>query len=104
MPTLVTLTEDELAGMSLSDLASLSLGEVEAWLISRGATGVGYNPHRFVELFGGSIVEVTAFEPDPNTFRGYYYYNATSNKLFRKIKISNPSTGVSVYRWQPCSE
>jgi hypothetical protein len=34
---------------------------------------------------GVGIVHISAVEPDPNTFRHQYYYNARSNVLFMKI-------------------
>lgn len=40
----------------------------------------------FLERNGARIVEPLAGEPDPNTFRGEYYYNSIENMLYRKIK------------------
>lgn len=47
-------------------------------------TMVGGNPHQFVELLGGKMVEIWAYPPDPLTFREEYYYNSTINELFKK--------------------
>ena len=55
----------------------------------RGNPSIGGNPHRFVELFGGEIVEMTFIEPDPQTFRGDFYYNTRFNQLFKKIKVGD---------------
>ena len=57
---------------------------------------------RTVELYGGMVIEPTAFEPDPTTFRGEYYYNATSNALFKKIVVRKEFTVLSAY-WQRVS-
>lgn len=42
-------------------------------------------PHRWVELFGGTLVEVTAFEPDPYTYRHLFYYNAITNIIYKRV-------------------
>ena len=55
-----------------------------------------------VELYGGMIIEPTAFEPDPTTYRGEYYYNAISNALFKKIMVRKEYTVLSAY-WQRVS-
>jgi len=57
---------------------------------------------RAVELYGGMIIEPTAFEPDPTTYRGEYYYNAISNALFKKIMVRKEYTVLSAY-WQRVS-
>jgi hypothetical protein len=46
---------------------------------------------RFLELHGARIIEPTAFEPDPFTHRGDFYYNAVDNALYRKVKTSKYS-------------
>lgn len=53
----------------------------------RGPSTMGGNPHRFVELFGGEIVSFSITEPDPQTFRGAYYYNTRQNRLFKKVTV-----------------
>ena len=68
----------------------------------RGKTTMGYNPHRFIELFGGEMVEVWSYEPDPRTFRGDYYYNARINQLFRKIVVVGPD-GAILAHWRSAS-
>ncbi|MBD3407288.1 MAG: hypothetical protein GF411_14315 [Candidatus Lokiarchaeota archaeon] len=47
-------------------------------------------PHRFIELLGGEIVEVTAFEPDARTSDMDFYYNARDNVLYKRIKSRFP--------------
>lgn len=42
----------------------------------------------YLELAGAKIIEPTAFEPDPNTHRSDYYYNAVDNAMFTKRKSS----------------
>jgi len=63
----------------------------------------GHNNIRFVELEGGRIIEPTAFEPDPNTYRGEYYYNANTNTLYRKI-ITRKEPGLVVAYWHKISD
>ena len=46
----------------------------------------GYNPHRFIELLGGTAVLISNYEPDPLTFRDEYYYNSRTNQLFKLIR------------------
>ena len=48
----------------------------------------------FLEKHGAHIVEPTAFEPDPNTHRSDYYYNAIENALYRKAKTSDNNVWV----------
>lgn len=56
----------------------------------RGIKTKGHTNIRAVELNGGRVIEPTAFEPDPNTFRGEYYYNAKTNTLYRKkVTVAN---------------
>lgn len=55
----------------------------------------GGNPHRFIELFGGEMVECLWYEPDPNTSRSEFYYNTRLNKIFRKKHL-----GSGVYIWK----
>jgi hypothetical protein len=57
---------------------------------------------RTVELYGGMIIEPTAFEPDPTTYRDEYYYNAISNALFKKIIVRKEFSVLSAY-WQRVS-
>ena len=63
----------------------------------RGQSTTGYNPHRFVELFGGTVVEAINYEPDPQTYRQEYYYNSRVNQLFKKLKISGDT---DFYYWK----
>jgi hypothetical protein len=57
---------------------------------------------RTVELYGGMVIEPTAFEPDPTTYRDEYYYNAISNALFKKIIVRKEFSILSAY-WQRVS-
>lgn len=58
-------------------------------IAARRKLGVGYNPHTFVELFDGEIVEMIWHEPDPLTFRRKYYYNTRLDQLFRKVEVKD---------------
>lgn len=60
---------------------------------------VGYNPHQFIELYGGSTIEMYNYQPDPNTFRGEYYYNTRLNRLYKKSNLDNKA-----YYWKAVSE
>lgn len=55
------------------------------------------NSYWFVEYLLGNMVNVTAFQPDPNTATYDYYYNAEWNVLFRRIKKNG------VYAWKKVS-
>jgi hypothetical protein len=66
----------------------------------RGLVEPGWNPHGFIELYGATLVEVTAFEPDPVTYRKPYYYNAVLNRLYRKVTtVHRPEIGVIRAHW-----
>jgi hypothetical protein len=65
----------------------------------RGTITSGYNPHRFVELYGGEVVEVSQYEPDPQSYRGKFYYNARTNQLYKKLFIGR----IYAY-WKSISE
>lgn len=69
----------------------------------RGIKIAGNHTTRFVELNGGSVIEPTSFEPDPNTHRSEYYYNAITNTLFRKITRAS-SNGQYNSHWKKVSE
>lgn len=64
--------------------------------------GDGHNPHWFVELMGGKEVIVQNWEPDAQTFRGEYYYNARLDRLYKKIPAVDRQ--LVVYYWKPVSE
>lgn len=51
---------------------------------------------RSLELFGATIIEPTEFEPDPNTHRSDYYYNASNNVLYKKISHGKVSHWKSI--------
>lgn len=72
----------------------------------RGRSYAGSNPYQFVEKFeGGHIVEVTAFEPDPTTYRHEYYYNSVVNRLYKKnVTARNKQTGLIRAFWQGVSD
>lgn len=67
--------------------------------------GPGYNPHRFVELYGGTIIEPTAFPPDPVTARCPYYYDAITNRMYRRVvTVRDKENGIITAHWQPISD
>ena len=69
----------------------------------RGIRSAGNQTTRITELNGGMIIEPTAFEPDPNTHRSEYYYNAVTNTLYRKInKVSH--NGQTNSHWKKVSD
>lgn len=72
-------------------------------LSRRNSRKGGFNNIRAVELNGGSIIEPTAFEPDPNTYRGEYYYNANTNVLYKKIKKTRKDKSIVAF-WQRISQ
>lgn len=47
---------------------------------------------------GGDIITYTAFEPDPNTHRGDFYYNAATNVLYKKV-----ATCGGLFDWKQIS-
>ena len=69
----------------------------------RSARSVGQQNVRLVELNGGKIIEPSAFEPDPVSHRDEYYYNATTNTLFRRIWTRN-SNGLQNAYWKKISD
>jgi hypothetical protein len=69
----------------------------------RGNPSPGWNPVWFLELWGATIIEPTAFEPDPSTFRGEFYYNAVTNTLYRKV-VTRQEPGITVAHWQKASD
>ncbi len=69
----------------------------------RGRPGVGHNPVWFLERLGGTIIEPTAFEPDPATHRHDYYYNAETNTLYKKV-VTRRERGIVVAHWQKTSD
>lgn len=70
----------------------------------RKPVSVGGNPFNWVELFGGRYLEPTAFEPDAATYRGNYYYNAITNRLYQKvITVHRPEQGVTRAHWKAIS-
>jgi hypothetical protein len=57
-------------------------------------TMVGGNPHQFIELYGGKLVEMVAHQPSASTFRDEYYYNTMENQLYKKN--NNPPRWVRI--------
>jgi hypothetical protein len=69
----------------------------------RGKQSVGNNNTAwFLELDGATVIEPTAFEPDPATYRGDYYYNARLNVLYKKI-VTRKEPGLIHAYWQKVS-
>lgn len=68
----------------------------------RGNRHGGFNNISLMESNGCKIVEPTAIEPDPNTYRGEYYYNAVTNVLYRKI-ITHQEPGITIAYWKRIS-
>jgi len=68
----------------------------------RGTPSPGHDPVWFLECFGATIIEPTAFEPDPSTHRDDFYYNAVTNALYKKV-ISRKEYGI-VAVWQKVSD
>jgi len=64
----------------------------------RGPATGGGNPNRWCELYGGIVVETTAYEPDPATYRGRYYYNASRNVLYKKVIVQQSPNIVAHWR------
>lgn len=86
----------------------MGLAETTAFLTDlfarRGEPAVGFNPPRFVELYGGQLVDCLAYEPDAVTFRRLYYYNTTANVLYKKVVTDvDRHTSVSRAHWRSVS-
>jgi hypothetical protein len=72
---------------------------LEDLMIRRGTITVSGNANRHgIELNGGTVVEMTPFEPDAATHRNWYYYNTTSNLLMRKIIVSSKPVVVAYWK------
>jgi len=56
-----------------------------------------------VELRGGNIVDVTAFEPDPTTSRKPFYYNVKTNALYKRVVIGTGPGGIAAC-WRQVSQ
>lgn len=73
-------------------------------LFSRqGNRTAGYDTVWYLELHGATVVEPTAFEPDPTTFRGSHYYNVITNTLYKKV-ITYKESGIVVAHWKKVSD
>lgn len=66
----------------------------------RGIDTVHSETARLLELYGAEIIEPTAFEPDPNTHRSDFYYNAVNNVLYKKVTVG---TDIKASHWKPIS-
>lgn len=65
----------------------------------------GFNPLQFIELYGGVMVDIQNYEPDPVTHRYDYYYNSRLNQLFKRhFKVNEPGTGLVIAYWDAVSE
>jgi len=71
--------------------------------VINAATLQGNNGVRLLELYGAELIEPTSFEPDPATHRGEYYYNANTNRLYKKV-ISRSNNGVVTAHWEGVSD
>lgn len=67
----------------------------------RKSLRLGHENVRAIESIGGSIIEPTAFEPDPNTHRSEYYYNAVTNALYKRSPVI--THGQITYTWKKAS-
>jgi len=69
----------------------------------RGNVTVGGNPVGMIaELHGGDAVELTAFEPDPATYRQPFYYNTVINCLYKRV-VTERSVNGNIAYWQKVS-
>ena len=50
------------------------------------------------EWYGGKVVPIMSYEPDPNSFREKYYVNSVTGCLYKK---SNATNGLKT--WQEMS-
>jgi hypothetical protein len=86
------------------EIPSFDLTPLDDVVARRCGGQQGFNPWRFVELYGGEVIEPTAFEPDPVTYRSSYYYNTTTNRLYMKIITTNkPMEGIIRAHWKAVS-
>lgn len=89
---------------TLADLASRRGPAVTKPSSAAGPSSAGYDAFNHLELHGARMVEATAFEPDPKTYRGEYYYNVILNRLYRRILVGQRADGVIRAHWVACSE
>lgn len=68
----------------------------------RGNPSTGWNPLTHMELDGRTPVEISSYEPDPQTSHVSYYYNSRLNILYKKMFVSKPS--ASYYVWKRVSQ
>lgn len=59
---------------------------IEDLISRRNTTRSGGDCVWYLELDGAKVIEPTAFEPDPNTHRSDYYYNAIENAMYKKAR------------------
>jgi hypothetical protein len=68
----------------------------------RGRKTNGHMPAWFMERWGANLIEPTAFEPDPTSYRHDYYYNAVTNALYKRIVTRHGD--ITIARWQKVSD
>jgi hypothetical protein len=68
----------------------------------RGRLTPGHLPVWFMERWGATVIEPTAFEPDPTSYRHDYYYNATTNALYKRVITRQGD--ITVAKWQKVSD
>lgn len=70
----------------------------------RSKITAGGNSVWMIENYGGALVETSAFEPDPTTYRGDYYYNTVMNVLYKKVVTEHkPELGHIIAHWKRIS-
>jgi hypothetical protein len=57
------------------------------------------NTPNWIELFGGKIVDMLPYEPDPNSFHSDFYYNTGENKLYKLIKRFDAVRKLRTKHW-----
>ena len=59
-----------------------------------------YSSANWAELYGGEVVNIFAYEPDPNSSHEDFYYNSTENKLYRLTTIINCKNNTTKKSWK----
>ena len=65
-------------------------------------TNGGNNTRMIIELYGGEMTELTAYEPDASTYRKPFYYNTVNNCLYKRV-ITEKSAKGNIAHWQRIS-
>lgn len=63
-----------------------------------------YTSINWVELFGGKPINLSSYEPDPNSSHEDYYYNTKENKLYKLVKVTDCTTKNITKRWVQLSK